>query len=187
MLIIDDQHRYFWNERRVPSVTQVIRLLAPRTFEVDDYYKNRGIIIHTICHWEDTNELDESSVDELLIGWLRAWRKFKSDTGFIITRAEHSLYHPKYGYAGRIDRYGMLNESLVVVDLKTGQPHPSDLLQAPSYLFLLRANKIKCEKAFDLYLKSNGKYRLEEVKNPTEKFLQFQNGIKKWRENNGNM
>ena len=188
MLTVNEQHEYSWNGRRVPSVTQLIRLLAPRDFEVDEYYKKRGTIIHTICQWEDTGELEPSSVDPTLIGFLGAWRKFKTDTGFEIIGIEKSLYHRSYDYAGRIDRYGKLNKTPVIVDLKTGQPHPSDLLQAPAYMFLLKANKIKCEKAFDLYLKGNGNYRLEEVKEPTKKFMEFQLGIQKWRkENNGNL
>jgi CRISPR/Cas system-associated exonuclease Cas4 (RecB family) len=171
---------------RIPSVTDICRFLAPRSWEVDEYYLKRGRIIHRITEWSDQGVLDETSVDKSLDGYLGAWQEFCNHTGFKRDHIEEIFIHHKYRYGMRIDGHGMMGKYPSVCDIKTGVPHESDLLQVPAYLFGLKENKIPTEKCFDVYLRSNGTYRLEEVKNPTNLFLKFLTGIPKWREaNNG--
>ncbi len=180
-------HIYRWNGQIVPSTTLICSILAPR-WPVEEYSKIKGKIIHTITNFEDHNELLEESVDPLLAGYLAGYRRMKLETGFKVHKTELQFYNRKYGYAGRVDKYGELFNYMGVLDVKSGAPHEADTYQAPAYLFGLKDNKIPCWRAWDLYLKANGCYKLEEVKNPTEKFLKFLGGIQKWREeNNGNM
>ncbi len=184
MLILDEQHRYFLDGARIPGVTEVCKILAPRSFPIEEYYLRRGQIIHRICEWSDQGVLEPSSVDTSLDGYLGAWQGFCNHTGFKRDHVEKYFVHPKYLYGMRIDGHGILFDYPSVVDIKTGQPRESDLLQCPAYLFGLRANGILTERAFDVYLKANGTWRLKEVKSPTEKFLRFLGGIKQWREEN---
>lgn len=184
MLTLDDQHRYWMDEVRIPSVTEICRFLAPRSWEVDEYYLQRGRIIHRITEYSDQGVLDETSVDKSLNGYLGAWQEFCNHTGFKRDHIEEKFYHPKYRYGMRIDGHGMMGKYPAVCDIKTGIPTPSDLLQGPAYLFGLKANGIPTEKAFDVYLRSNGTWRLEEIKDCTARFLTFLGGLKKWREKN---
>lgn len=181
MVTFDEtNHFYFWNGARIPGTTEICKILAPRSFPVETYYLKRGEIIHRITEWSDQGILEPSSVDPSLDGYLGAWQEFCNHTGFKRDHIEKYFVHPKYLYGMRIDGHGMLFGYPSVCDIKTGQPHESDLLQCPAYLFGLRANGILTERAFDVYLKSNGKYRLEEIKRPTEKFLTFLGGLKQW-------
>ena len=187
MLTYDDQGRACWNGERVPRTTEVCALLAPRWL-AGEYYLRKGTLIHRIAEWEDTGELDESSVDPALVGYLEAYRKFKAATGWRTLASEQKFFHEKYLYCGRADRVGVFDTKKWVwtIDLKSGQPHEADKLQAPAYLFGLKSQGYDTQKCADLYLKANGSYRFVEVKNPTAKFLQFLTGIQKWREQNGN-
>ncbi len=188
MLTFDEKnHFYFWNGARVPSTTQVCAILAPRIWPIDNYYLQKGKIIHTITQFEDEGVLDDSSVDPILKGYLNGYRRFKVDTGFIPTHTEYQFYSKKYKYCGRVDKYGPLGGYMSVVDVKSGAPHEADQYQAPAYLFGLKDNGFPCWRAWDLYLRNNGTYRLEEVKSPTTLFMKFLEGLKKWKEaNDGN-
>lgn len=186
MLTYDDQGRAFWNGGRVPRTTEICRLLAPR-WEADEYYLHKGRLIHLITEWKDSGELDESSVDPNLAGYLEAYRRFKKVTGWRTLKTEISFFHRKYFYCGRADKYGDFNgRSWVwIIDVKSGQPHEADELQAPAYLFGLKSQGYDGGKCADLYLRENGTFRFVEVKNPTDKFLKFLTGVKKWGEQNG--
>jgi hypothetical protein len=189
MITYDSEGRAYFNGERVPRTTEICALLAPRGFDPGPYYKHKGTLIHRITEWEDSGELDESTVDPSLQGYLDAYRRFKEENSFRIISREYKFFHPKYRYCGRVDIYGYFytREWNWTVDIKSGQPHESDLLQSPAYLFGMKADGHSASRCGDLYLRENGTYRFEEVKSPTEKFLRFLTGLKKWREeNNGN-
>jgi hypothetical protein len=156
---------------------------------VDEYYLRKGRLIHLITEWEDLGELDESTVDSKLQGYLDAYRKAKKELKMVPLTRETKFYSHKYGYCGRADILAQLlpKSWIWVIDVKSGTPHKSDLYQAPAYLFGLKdtASWIPPNRCADLYLRSNGTYRFEEVKNPTEKFLKFLIGLKQWRKENG--
>jgi len=188
MITYDAEGRAYYEGKRIARTTEVCALLAPRTWNADEYYLRKGTLIHRICEWEDSGELDESSVDPNLAGYLSAYRQFKKDTGWLNERLEKTFIHKGYGYCGRADRVGRLAGIWTwVLDIKSGQFHNADQYQAPAYLFGLQYEGIRVQRCGDLYLKHNGTYRFTEVKNPTEKFFKFLEGLKKWREeNNGN-
>lgn len=185
-LTLDEStHTYRYDGVIVPSTTQICASLAPR-WPVDKYYLIKGTFGHLVTQWEDTGELDESSVDPELEGYLKAYRRFKKETDWHPIDHEIEFYHKKYGYCGRADMRGDFRRSswFWVIDKKLGQPHESDTLQSPAYLFGLKANGLPVQRCGDLYLRSNGTYRFEEIKSPTEKFIRFVSAIPKWREEN---
>lgn len=186
MITHNEQGQAFWNGIRVPRTTEITKILAPRSWEVDEYYLRKGRLIHLITEWEDSQELDEDSVDPNLMPYLIAYREFKAITGWQPWRREVSFYHEKYEYCGRADAYGSFDTHRWnwVIDIKSGSPHPSDLLQAPAYLFGLKSIGVPVEKCADLYLRKNGTYRFQEIYNPTKKFQEFLGGLRKWREEN---
>ncbi len=190
MLTFDEQGRAYWDGERVPRTTEVCALLAPR-WQADEYYLRKGVLVHRIVEWEESRELDESTVDPILQGYLDAYRRFKAESGWITLNREIRFYHPKYKYCGRVDVHGFFSSQGNkppwgwVIDFKTGQPHEADKLQSPAYLFGIKYhNASLVHKCADLYLKNDGFYRFSEVKNPTDKFLRFLTGIKKWRVGN---
>jgi hypothetical protein len=141
-----------------------------------------------ITEFHDRGELDESTVDESLVGYFHGYKKFLAEVKPQIKLIEQPLYHPKYHYCGKPDRYGIIIQWNSVWDIKLGQPSEADEIQNPAYLFLLRVNGFPVEKCFDVYLKPSGLYALKEVIEPTYKFHRFLVGIRKWDEaNNGSI
>jgi len=188
MLTYNEQGHAFWDGKRVPRTTEICSLLAPRNWNVEKYYLNKGRIIHLIIKYENQQVLDEESVDPSLVGYLYAHRNFKDITGFKPTQTEYQFYSKRYGFVGRVDEIGPLFNYMSILDVKSGQPHEADTYQVPAYLFGLKDNGIKVWQGFDLYLKANGTYKLEEVKKPSVMFQKFLGGIQKWKEvNYGNM
>jgi len=182
-LVYDSNGRAFFNGERIPRTTQICALLAPR-WPAHAYYLRKGKLIHLITEWEDSEELDESSVDPNLFGYLEAYRSFKRITRWKTLQSEISFFHEKYRYCGRADKIGFFDSKWNwVIDIKSGQPHESDKLQAPAYLFGLKSQGEKVERCGDVYLGSDGTFKFVEVCDPTERFLKFLAGLKKWREN----
>ena len=179
MLTYDEKGRAFWNGERVPRTTEVCAFLAPR-FQCHPWYLDRGRIGHLITEYHDKGELDESRVDPSLVGRLGAYKNFNREVKPQIIKIEINLYHPKYHYCGRPDRYGVLFKWNSVWDIKFGVPAEGDTYQIPAYIMLLRANGYPAEKGFDIYLKDNGNYQVKEVKKPSILFNKFLGGVKAW-------
>lgn len=132
-----DDHRYQWNGRDVPSVTQVLSLVTERQWFTEDSAW-RGSAVHLACEYDDRGELDESTVEPEHLGYLMAWRRFRSDSGFEPHAIEHQVYG-KHGYAGTIDRIGTVPSGRLLIDLKTGTPSPATALQTAAYLACLES------------------------------------------------
>jgi hypothetical protein len=186
MIQYDSEGRAFWNGGRIPRTTEICALLAPREWDAGAYYKHKGTLIHRITEWNDSGELDESSVDPALQGYLDAYRKFYEENHFRIIYREHSFIHLKYRYCGRVDIVGYFVRKNWdwAIDIKSGQPHEADKLQSPAYLFGEKSQGVPVQRCGDLYLRANGTYLFEEIKDPTKYFLHFLTGLKKWREEN---
>lgn len=116
-------HTYTENGRRLLSVTEILRRggLAPLPPVADlEWYADRGTKIHRCCELLDRNELDWSSVDPRIEGYVQAWAAFRDETGFRPKAIEKPIQHKDLGYAGTPDRTGFLNRIPAVLDIKTG-------------------------------------------------------------------
>lgn len=160
----EEDHTYWLDQRRMIGVTEALSVFGRRG--VDPFYLERGRIIHKAIEYYNQDELDESTIDDRIRPYFNARIKFGQDTGFKPIYIEKKLYHPKYFYAGRIDEIGILNDSLAIIDDKSGQKNRIDELQEVAYWELATSNEIKVKKLFDLYLMANGNYHLEPVKSP---------------------
>lgn len=102
-----DGHIYTLNGLRLPSVTGILKdegFIDDRFF--DDYSRDRGTFVHLATHLDDTGDLDEDTIDPVIMPYLEAWRRFKEESGFIVEQSEISLANTTYNYAGTIDRIG---------------------------------------------------------------------------------
>jgi hypothetical protein len=162
---IEEGHVYKIGDRRLISVTQALKVVDDR-YKVDPWYFERGRIIHLCTEYEDRDELDLDTVDTQVAGYVQAYVTFKKDTGFKPTIIEKPMVHPKLWYAGKPDKIGPLNGILALIDLKSGAPAKVDPLQGAAYWELAIVNGIPVKKAFDLYLKDDGTYKLEPIQNP---------------------
>lgn len=133
-------HEYRFGGRVVPSVTQVLETVGISDFSmvpepVLDAAQKRGTAVHKACWYDDQDDLDESSVDPSILGYLNGWRKFRAETGFTAEQIEQRIYCPTNVYAGTPDRVGEMNVlGRVLVDIKTGGESPSWPIQLAAYM-----------------------------------------------------
>ena len=100
-------HVYTVNGRVVPSVTQVLReagLVDPSIYPPGA--AERGTAVHLACQLHDENDLDESSLDPVIIPYLNAWKLFVSQNRFRATAIEQRICSLTHCYAGTLDRIG---------------------------------------------------------------------------------
>lgn len=115
-------HRYRLGLRWVPSVTQILAPLCDfRGVPVPVLRAAAafGTAVHRACELDDLGRLDEARLDAALAPYLHAWRSFCREHRARWRLVEAPLYHASMGYCGTVDRYGLLGDEEVVVDLKT--------------------------------------------------------------------
>jgi len=78
-----------------------------------------GTKVHNATEYDDLGTLIMSKLDPLLWPCLKAWRKFKIDFKVEIEEVEPVIYNVRYGFAGRLDRIGLVNGIRSIIDIKT--------------------------------------------------------------------
>ena len=73
----------------------------------DDYSRDRGSLVHLATHYDDEGELDDDSLDPVIVPYVEAWRKFKRESGFVVEESEIPMYSATYRYAGIFDTRGV--------------------------------------------------------------------------------
>lgn len=115
------RHTYHLGDRALPSVTTVLKAVGL----IDDTWfteqaRQRGTYVHMATHYVDEDDLAEESVDPRYLGYLHAYRRFLETTRPSWEYIEHRICDPIAGYAGTLDRAGLVNGRRMLVDIKTG-------------------------------------------------------------------
>ena len=108
----DETHTYFYKGADLPSVTQILSaegFIDTRFY--DDWSRDRGKQIHKATHYDDLGELDEDTLDPVIVPYLQAWRKFKTESGFVSNLIETPVINTLFGYAGTPDRMGIFKHA----------------------------------------------------------------------------
>lgn len=165
------KHLYTIEGTPIPSVTQVIKA----TGLIDDTYftedaRDRGKAVHLACEYHDKDVLDESSVHEDIRPYLEAYKAFLSESRYKPVVIEASGVCQVYYFGGTVDRIGILNDCIALIDIKSGAIQSWAALQTAAYerLYLTGAfgdfpdlQNHKCElRRYSLQLKNNGRYSL---------------------------
>lgn len=104
-----EAHKYFWNDKEVPSVSQILKGIGiTRDYEkVDEFYRLRGTYVHQAVQFHVKRTLDEDTLDqENVLPYLKAFKKFESEKGYKVSASEVPLYSEQYGFAGTLDQLG---------------------------------------------------------------------------------
>lgn len=91
----------------LPSVTGILKaegFIDGRFY--DEYSRDRGSLVHLATHYDDMGELDEVSLDPVIVPYVEAWRKFKRESGFVVEESEIPMVSLTHGYAGKPDTIG---------------------------------------------------------------------------------
>jgi hypothetical protein len=188
MLELDQEnHIYYFNGVKMPSVTQILQAVGMmNVFAYDEFAKKRGSAIHKATEYFDEGDLDEDSISQLVRPYLEAWKTFRKDTGFEPLEIEKSGCDPILGVAGTWDRFGMLNGCLTIEETKSGTIPRYTAIQTAFYKIIKKyelkedvpINRIGVE------LRPNATYRVEEFKNwRDEKIAMSALAIYNWSRN----
>jgi len=164
----EEAHIYTVDGVVFPSVTQVLGEMGfyGDTSYFTDYGRNRGTLAHLCCHLDDTGELDEGSVDPTLAPYLAAYRRFKSESGFIVSGSEVRLASAAYRFAGTLDKIGTFPDiTCAIIDIKSGAVVPATAIQTAAYELL----KGSPYKRFALQLKPDGSFKLHKYTDRQDK------------------
>lgn len=165
---IEEGHIYTFDGQEVPSVSEIIRFISKEVYgDIDEetlqYAAERGTAIHKACEVLDEYGIVECTND--ILPYLMAYKAFLEEHTVEWELIEQSLYSPDYGYAGTIDRYGMLDGNKVVLDIKSCSKIQKVLVKAQlnGYFYLATDNDYEVDSLYCLQLKPSGKYTLYEV------------------------
>lgn len=121
-----ESHVYRDERKRViPGITTILteaRMLDPSWFT--DIGKARGSAVHAACHYLDENDLDLSSVDASIQGYVRAWEKFVRESGVVFNLIEETVWSDIHGFACTPDRFGIMGGEFSVIEIKSGDVEP---------------------------------------------------------------
>jgi len=168
----DESHTYTIDGRPVPSITQaLVEAGIVETKFYNEEGRDRGSFIHKASQYLDQKDLDLDSIPEDHKGFLDGYQEFKDCTGFepYLHGIEKPLFHPVHYFGGTPDRWGKLNGSDVVLELKTGSISPWTAIQTAAQEILINF----IEPALDLRrhalrLSKDGKWKLFTYNDPRD-------------------
>lgn len=149
--------------------------------------KTRGTYVHTATEMIDRHTLDWETLDDTLRPYCVAYLNFLRDTGYpAVVLSEKRMDHPQYQYTGQVDRIFNFGNSLALVDLKTGSPHPAVDLQVAAYRELVKECEGLNAAPKVLYLHDDETYRLVESKDYRRNFNIFLAALSvvRWKKEN---
>lgn len=184
-----DVSQYMVNGVRWISVTEILELaglvdyghVAPGVLEVA---RVRGAAVHEWLELLDLGHIETGAYpgDEI-VGYVEAYRAFLDESKFEAMVVEGVVRNPAYCYAGTIDRGGLLNGKLALIDLKAvAQVVPATALQTAGYGLCTD----EPHERYSLQLRPDGSYRLHHYadRNDEHDFLAACR-VAHWKRRNG--
>lgn len=189
-------HTYTLDGIELPSVTHIIRYLAVDKANNADpnmalMARERGSAVHEATVMYDySGEIPDDFPAEYA-PYLEAYAQFCSDYHPKWELIEHSMGDRVFGFAGTLDRFGLIDGEYAILDIKTSYKvdMPSLSAQLTAYMSLLYKKYPPAkwdailEKGLNLYglqLMRNGKYRLYKCDESVGDIL-FQSCLKIYR------
>lgn len=170
-IILDtEKHIYTVDGVHYDGVTTVIRdagLMPSFSVQGVDWYLRRGSYIHLATELFDKGDLDETTLDPQISGYLESYKKL--GLKYKPEEIEIKLCDPIYQIAGTLDRPDC--------DLKSGVSAPWHLLQASIYWHLKKINNIDDKPLKTFYLQEDGSmpkvqiYTIKDMIQGTKVFL----------------
>jgi hypothetical protein len=173
-------HEYGIDGVRLPSVTEIIKPLAPDFSMVPagvlEAKRALGKAVHLACELDDNGELDEATTDPDVMGYVMAWRSFREHAETAVIANERRMMSHHYRFAGTLDRVvtARLKNGVGdwLIDIKTGaEPHSYFGVQLFGYSILMAENDV-CDCSLlgraTLHLSADATYRLNTYRNPND-------------------
>jgi len=177
-----DTHQYLLDGRPVLSVTQILKLAGLSSdFEhvsplVLERKREIGEAVHMATQYLDEGTLSWSSVDPEVEPYVRAYERFRAETGIVPIYSELRVYHRVHRYAGTLDRIGVVpgTTRAALIDLKTGDPVAAGArFQTAAYLEAVKAMSLPIDgrsliERWSVELQPTGRYAITKHADPRD-------------------
>ena len=167
LIFYEKSHIYMMGGARLPCVSDLCRFLHKEIYKDAPVWQmeaaaDRGTAVHRATELLDKTGTAEISED--YAPYLEAYAAFRREHEVEWELIEHADYHPEYGYAGTIDRYGKVDGILTLLDIKTTYTVYKPLCSASLNLYrlMLEARQKGVERLLIIHLKKDGTYKLIE-------------------------
>lgn len=146
----EDTHEYFWNGKKVPSVSEILHKTGCSNYEGMQEeqlkaYADFGNFIHEATELYDNGELEESCLDEMYHPfkvdegitarhYFERWLWFLKEFDVQVLATEHMIFNEQMWFAGTIDRIAIVKGEMAIVEIKTGMAKKTHRLQTAAYM-----------------------------------------------------
>lgn len=120
----DEKHEYELNGEKIPSVSELCRFASREIYgDISQYTLDnaagRGKKVHKCT--EELDKYGETSVDDVVSPYIRAYLKFLNDHRPTYLAIEKVLASPLMKFAGTLDRVAILKtvEGISIIDIKS--------------------------------------------------------------------
>lgn len=148
-------------EPTLPRVTDILKdagLIDTRWFTEE--VRDRGTAVHAACHYLDEGDLDESSVDPAIQGYMDAYTAYRRDkSGVEWDWIECPRQDSAGRYRGTSDRVLCLRPRQLL-DIKTGCHFAWHALQLAAYVNMMEDPYSYSR--IGLYLQKEGRYQIRQ-------------------------
>ena len=121
-LFDEKAHAYFYQGKRVPSFSWVMRACGLVNDYGSDFAMKRGAAVHRACELLVKGTLDPATVDPRIAGYVEAFKRAREELGFTPDPAlvEKPMINPVYLFGVKPDMPGRFNgESVGLIELKS--------------------------------------------------------------------
>ena len=166
----EENHIYTLDGIQIPSVTQICQVLSCYIYKDSDPDKKKlteeamrkGTAVHDACEQMDKGETIELYTDDEKVPYLTAYSAFLDEHSVEWIDIEKIVYNEEKGYAGRLDRFGIVDGNECFIDIKTTQSISKQvrtLYECQLTMYADAENKLDKD-IMILQLKKDGTYKL---------------------------
>lgn len=165
LLFFDQEHRYVLDGEELPSVSELCRFISREIYENVEQWRldaaaERGTAVHKAT--EILDKYGSVDAENAIVPYVQAYLKFRKEHTADWQKIEFATHHPVDRYAGTVDRYGIVDGFLSILDIKTSYTIHAPLCSAQLNLYrrMLQANGLTVDNLYILHLKKDGTYKL---------------------------
>jgi hypothetical protein len=177
-------HRYTWNGRPVPSVTQCLEPLFDWSSVPPEVLENKRRIGVEVHHAIENDLLGKRrAIHASAQPYFDAWRRFRDECRFEPILIEYRVTSGELGerlrYAGTLDEWGLLQEYPALIDWKTSLVLNTPAVGAQTAAYLKALVNMKSvgaalsDRRFALKLGKDGRYKLERFRAIADDWQRF--------------
>ena len=141
LTFIEEPHSYKLRGIHIPGMSECLQASNIPDFSrvphaTMEYAQQRGKAVHKGTELLDKGQLDWSTVDPVITGYVLAWEKFCAEYGVCHIEIEQRVYSEILWCAGTPDRVSIVekyNGDLTLIDIKSGEYESSGALQTAGY------------------------------------------------------